>query len=79
MSVLSWLGMIANISSYYIMPKNKRLAIQILLFGSLFWIPWAILDKAWAILTIQCFYVILNIRTLRMWKAASGREGEQNK
>lgn len=63
---LQWPAMLITISASWLVASQKqfkRLAgFGLFITGNILWIAWGIYDEAWALLVLQVFLVIMNIR-----------------
>lgn len=65
---MDWLGVMTSVAGWYLMPKRREYAMVVFLFGNASWITWAVMMNVWSILALQVIFVVLNVRTLYLWR-----------
>jgi len=65
---MDWLGAALNVIGLYLLPKQKYWAMGVFVATNIVFMVWAVTVQSWAILLLQVVLLILNIRTIYIWR-----------
>lgn len=65
---LDWLGMVLSLISYAMLARHRRRALWLLAISNVVWGTWAVTRQVLSISLLNLAYLILNIRTLLIWR-----------
>jgi hypothetical protein len=69
LSIASWTGTVLSLVGWFLMAKHRMLALVVLIAANIAWIVFAIPSHIWSLAVLQACFVLLNLRTIRQWKA----------
>ena len=73
-TVASWVAAAFNLLGLWFLPKRKYLSVGLFTLSSLLFLLWALFTRTWAIAILEVVLVVLNVRTIYLWRKAEGKD-----
>jgi len=65
---LDWIAAVANVIGLYALPKRRMVGMSFFVISSITFGVWAWSEEVWSLVALQTILLILNIRTILIWK-----------
>jgi hypothetical protein len=65
---MDWIAATLNIVGMWLLPKRRYWAMIVFIASCTTFIVWGITQAQWAIVALQVVLLILNIRTIYIWR-----------
>ena len=71
---MDWLASGLSLIGMYLLPRDRTLAIYICIISSCFFLVWSVQIRSVAIALLQVVMIIINLRTLLIWRTENGNK-----
>lgn len=65
---MDWIASALSLLAVYLLAKHPQKAVMVFIASSFSFLVWALLREVWSIVALQSVLLILNVRTLYIWR-----------